>query len=332
MALAGSIADYASAVRVDARVGPFANHGMVTAAPAGIALVERGAATTYRWDDVASVRARRGGIEIVTAIEGERRVHRFSPMIDGVPEPSLVPTLARVLEDMRRSRFTFNGTAWLEHQNRTEHLRSEFADQDEPVVATVAAGVWLAIGLVLTLILPVALNAAEVRAVPPGAFVLRDRIGSLDPRTLMASFALAALATMGVLRLSLGPQAVVWARGAARGWKRGRRGARLVFLLFGRMLLGTSSAAIFALLALLTFWPNLAATVYLDPSGVRSAVLLPFISIDERWPGAAAVDAGSGVVIRFPNGRTLATAGRELGGGTSQQLIEYVRRWSGQPG
>jgi hypothetical protein len=229
---------------------------------------------------------------------------------------------------MRQGSFRFNGTSWLEHQNRLEHLRSEFTVQDEPVIATAAVGLWLAIGMVLALLIPIALNLAEVRSVPPGAFVLRDRIGALDPRTLVAAFALSALATMLVLRLALGAQAIVWIRGIARGWKGGGRLTRIGLLLFGRSLLGTSSAAVFALLALLTFWPNVAATVYLDASGVRNAVLLPFVSVDEKWTGATATPSGTGVVIRFPDGRMLSTVGRELGGGTVAQLLDYAERWS----
>ena len=344
MALAGSIAGYASAVRVDARLGVFSNPGSVTAAPAGIVLDERGRSHAFEWNEVRSVAVRRGRIELVTVAERERtartkdgpatrryvdqRVHRFVPAVDGVREPALVETFARVLDDMRQGTFRFNGTSWLEHQNRVEHLRTEFAAQDEPVIVTAAVGLWVAIGVVLALVIPLALNLAEVRAMPAGVFVLRDRIGAFDPRTLVAAFALSALATMAVLRFALGTQAVVWVRGIARGWKRGGHLRRTGLLLFGRSLLGTSSAAVFALLALLTFWPNVAATVYLDEGGVRNAVLLPFVSIDERWTGATAVPSGTGVLVRFPDGRMLSTVGRELGGGSVAQLLVYAERWS----
>lgn len=327
MALAGHIAGHRSAVRMEARLGPFANPGRVTLGPAGMTFVERKAIVAFQWSEIAAVRARRGAVEVRIA-GPHRRLIRFVPVVEGVREPTLIPSFVRVVEDMRASRFSFNGTSWHEHQNAIERLRPEFTDQDEPVIATAAVGLWLSLGVALVFLIPVALNVAEVRALPAGAFVLRDRIGPLDPRTLVSAFALSALAAMLVLRLALGHQALVWARGAARGWKHGARRTRLAFQLFARMLLGTSSAAVLALLALLTFWPNAAATVLIDANGVRNAVLLPFISIDERWAGGSVVPDDDGVLIRFPDGRAVGTAGRELGGGTPEQLLTLAQRWS----
>ncbi len=316
---------------MEARLGPFANPGRVTLAPAGMTFVERGAIVAYQWGEIAGVRARRGAVEVRIAGPHER-VIRFVPAVEGVREPTLIPSFVRVVEDMRASRFSFNGTSWHEYQNAIDRLRPEFTDQDEPVIATAAVGLWVSLGTALVFLIPVALNLAEVRALPAGAFVLRDRIGPLDPRTFVAAFALSALAAMLVLRLALGHQALVWARGAARGWKHGTPRTRVAFQLFTRMLLGTSAAAVLALLALLTFWPNAAATVLIDASGVRNAVLLPFVSIDERWTGASVVPDDGGVLIRFPDGRAVGTAGRELGGGTPEQLLTLAQRWSRPPG
>ncbi len=343
MALAGSIADYASAIRMDARLGPFANPATVTLAPAGLVFVERRRIAAYRWNELTSVRIRRGAIVVRTEAERERLVRTrsgtetrryvekttrsFVPVVEGVNEPALLATFSRVLEDMRASRFTFNGTSWHEHQNAIDRLRGEFTDQDDLVLPAAAVGLWVSVGLVLMFLVPVALNVAEIRAIPAGAFVLRDRIGPLDPRTLVVAFSVSTLVTMLVLRVALGHQALVWARGVARGWKRGGPLQRFAFRQFGRALLGTSAAAVFTLIALLTFWPNMAATVLVDRTGVRNQVLLPFISVDERWAGATVLPDGTGVLIRFADGRAVGTHGRELGGGTVEQLIELASAW-----
>ena len=276
MALVGSIAGHASAIRLDARLGPFANPGSITLAPDGVAVAERGTVHAYRWGEVEAVARRRGRIELrmraprertITTKDGaevrryvDTRVFRFVPVLDGVREPTLMPTLMAVLEDMAASRFTFNGTTWHEYQNAVERVRGQFAEQDEPVIAAAAAGMWIAVGLLFMFMLPIALNLAMVHPIAPGTFVLRDRIGPLDPRVIVAAFSLSALTTMGVLRVALGSQALVWARGVARGWKHGGVVSRATFQLVGRVLLATSTAATFTLLALLTFWPNVAAT------------------------------------------------------------------------
>ncbi len=87
-------------------------------------------------------------------------------------------------------------------------------------------------------------------------------------------------------------------------------------------------ASLIVLLAILSFWPNIAATVLVGPIGVHNEVLLPFISIDEPWSRATSiVRASGGVTISFADGRTASTVGHELGGGTENQLVEVTNQW-----
>jgi hypothetical protein len=342
-----SIDDYASAIRVDARVGVPARPARLTLAPAGLAVTLPKQSDAYQWSEVRAVNVRRGAIVVHTEAPRERAVKlrdggvRITPytekrmramrvVIDGVAEPSLVPAFARILEDMRTGKFSYNGTSWIEYQNAHDHLKTEFDHQDDAVLPAAAAGLWLAVGLLATTLIPVAVNAANARAVPAGAFAITDRLGALDPRSIIAGFALSALVAAVVLRLAMGGVWPLWARGAARGWARrdSRRLVRLGVRQLGRILLASSSSAVIVLLALLSFWPNVAATVLVGPGGVRNEVLLPFISLDERW--SAAVDVTrepAGVTIRFADGRAASTIGRELGGGNEVQLVELTAAW-----
>ena len=344
---ARSILEHASAVRVHARVGVPAKAAEVALAPAGLALLVGKKAEAYTWAEVRRVDVRRGAIVVQTEAERDRivtrkdrtevktytekRKHALRVSVDGVVEPALAMMLARVLEDMRTTKFSFRGTSWIEYQNALDHLRSTFNDQDDAVLPAAAIGLWLAVGLMSMFLVPVSLNGASRGAVPSGVFAISDPLGALDPRSVIAGFALAALVATAVLRLALGPSAAVWARGAARGWARQASGpaARFALRQMGRMLQAPSSAAVIFLLAVLAFWPNIAATVLVDQNRVRNEVLLPFISLDEPWQRVADItkEADGGVSIHFADGRMATTEGHELGGGTKSQFFDRTSAW-----
>jgi len=352
-ALMLAIANDRDAARSDAEFGVFGKPGHVVAGAQGIAFVHGRTAEAFSWDDVTSITERRRSVivraetirhAVVPTKNGGSEVKRsaekyefaFRLVLDDVVEPQLSTTFARVLDEMRTRAFSVHGTAWHEHQNALERIQGEFSDQDDQVLPIAAGGLLLAIGAMSTILVAGLVNAASARAVPAGAFAIGDRIGAADPRAIIAAFAFAALVTSYVLQLALGRHALVWARGAARGWhKTGARAPHFVVRQLGRALLARSSAAAIVLLALLTFWPNIAATVLVDQSGVRNEVLLPFISLDEPWRDAVEltrVDASSsadhpGVHIRFADGRDVATYRHELGGGTEGQFFEYAKRW-----
>ncbi|HKW79259.1 MAG TPA: hypothetical protein VJQ09_09150, partial [Candidatus Limnocylindria bacterium] len=303
-------------------------------------------ADPYRWSEVRSVSVRRGAILIKTEAPREKVVKKkgiaetqqyvekrttgLRIVVEGVDEPTLAPLFASVLEDMRGGKFSYRGTSWLEYQNGIDHLKGEFHYQDDEVMPLAAAGLWVAIGLMSIFLVPIAVNAATVRTVPAGAFAIWDPLGPFDPRSIIAGFALAAMAAVLVLRLALGKSSMVWARGAARGWARpdSRPLARLVARVMGRLTVETPTAAIVVLLSLLAFWPNTAATVIVDPTGVRNEVLLPIVSLEEKWRSTTSITKeGQGVTIRFIDGRIVGTQGHELGGGTQNQFFDLTNQW-----
>jgi hypothetical protein len=289
---------------------------------------------------VVSVKTEQLQQRVVTTKQGpevrrsmEKRTHRFRVLVDDVDEPALAGTFARVLQDFRAGTFTERGTTWHEHLNAVDRLQGEFADQDDHVLPIAALGLWVSVGLMSMFLVALLVNATAARGVPAGAFSLTHRVNAIDPRAIIAAFAFSALFTTIVLRLGIGPQAVVWLRGAARGWHQSRtRPRQLVVRTLGRILLGTSSSAAILLLALLAFWPNIAATVLVDKDGIRNEVLLPFISIDQPWRNVVEIReaaAQRGVLYRFADGREFSTDGLELGGGTPLQLFELSSRWRG---
>lgn len=351
-ALMLSLANDRDAARTDAELGVLGKPVHVIAGTAGVAFLHGRSASAYEWDDVLGVAVRHGSVVVRTESvrhavvptkhgtevrrTAETKSRSFRLVVDDVVEPGLSETFARVLEDLRTRRFSTHGTSWHEYQNAIERIQGEFADQDDRVLPIAAAGLWIALGLMGTFLVAAMMNSASARAIPAGAFALSTRIGPLDPRSLVAAFAFSAVVTTAVLRLALGRHALVWARGAARGWH--QTGARLwhpVIRQLGRLLLDSSSAAAILLLALLTFWPNIASTVLIDAQGVRNEVLLPFISIEEGWRDVvqiSRVDAADpadrpGVHIRFADGREVTTYGSDLGGGTEGQLFQLATRW-----
>jgi hypothetical protein len=344
---ARSILEHGSAVRIPARVGVPARAAEIALAPAGVAILRGNKAEAYTWSEVRRIDVRRGAVVVSTEAERERAVtrkdqtevksytekrnHALRVNVAGVDEPSLAVMLARVLEDMRTTKFSFRGTSWIEYQNALDQLRSSFHDQDDAVLPAAAVGLWLAVGLMSMFLVPVSLNGASLRSIPSGAFAISDPLGAFDPRSIIAGFALSALIATAVLRFALGPSSAVWARGAARGWARQSSGAAVQFVLrqMGRMLQAPSSAAVIFLLAVLAFWPNIAATVLVDQSRVRNEVLLPFISIDEPWQRVADItkEPDGNVSIHFADGRLATTVGHELGGGTKTQFADRANAW-----
>lgn len=323
------------AVRSDAREGVFARPVHLAASSMGLAIVGQRTAEVFRWREVRRIRLRRHSI-VIDAGTTRPVTRSLRLVVDDVEEPALSDTFSRVLQEMSGGMFRRDGSAWHEYQNAHDLLRPQFTDQDDHLLPVTAFGLWLAIGLVACVVIAVAVASAHARAIPPQTFTIGHRVTAIDPRNIAAAFAASALLTALSLRLALGPQAAVWMRGVARGWQeRGSRTWRAVIRLLARALLAQSSSAAVLLLALLAFWPNIAGTVLVNAQGVRHEVLLPFISVEERWTDTleiAGLDpdgAGSprAVLIRFRDGRAISTDGADLGGGTPAQLFEYATRW-----
>lgn len=349
-----SIINDQGAVRSDAHGGTFARPLHVVAAPAGLAFLTERSAEAYRWMDVREVTLRRhslvvrtestrerivptdgGGAEIRRTFEEKTRVFRL--VVDDVEEESLSALFARVLGEMKDGGFSYNGTAWHEYQNAIERLEHEFAYQDDHVLPAAAGGLWVALGLLATILVASALNVTSARAVPPDTFTLSHRVAPYDPRAIIAGFAISALLTGIVLRVGLGRQATVWIRGAARGWHHGSgRVRRTVIRSIGRVLLSASTASAVLLLALLAYWPSIASTVLIDEHGLHDEVLLPFVSLDHSWRDVMQIERvatssdpndRAGVLIRFIDGSTVTTVGNDLGGGTEGQLYQVALSW-----
>ena len=344
--LARSITEHPSAVRLDAQVGVPAKQMRISLAPAGIAFQRGKRVDAYAWSEVRSVKVRRGTVlvgteaarERVAQKKGattihpytERRTRGIRVVVDGLAESSIAAPFARVLEEMRGGTFSYQGTSWIAYVNSLDALRTDFEAHDDPSIPATAASLWLAVGLVAALVIPVGVNAATLRSVPAGSFALWDPLGALDPRGVIAAFAFSALIAGLGLRLALGRGAVIWGHGAARGWARPDSGRlkRLAVRQLARMVMAPASAAVIVLLALVTFWPNVAATVLVGPSGVRNTVLVPFVSVEEPWRSAVEITRqSSGTAIRFADGRVLSTAGHDLGGGTQQQFFDKTTEW-----
>lgn len=331
-ALMLAIASDRGAARTDAALGVFGIPLHVVAGAQGIAFTHGREAQAYRWEDVKQVGSRRRSVYV----QVPHKTLTFRLVIDDVVEPTLSVFFAKVLEELRTKQFSRSGTAWHEYQNAIERVEGEFSDQDDRVPQYAAGGLLVAIGAMSAILVAAMVNAASARAVPAGAFAIGDRIGWTDPRTLIAGFALSALISSWVFRFALGHEALVWARGVARGWHRSTsRVWHLAVRQLGRTFLATSSAAAIVLLATAAFWPTIAQTVLVDQSGVHNEVLLPFVSLDESWRNAVEVtrvDPQSpqdrpGVRIRFADGRAIETSSHMLGGGTETQLFDLAMSW-----
>jgi hypothetical protein len=344
--LARSIVEHPSAVPLEALVGVPAKSMRISLAPAGVAFRRGKQVDAYSWSEVRAVRVRRGTVLVKTEAARERVVRKkdsttvqpytekrtrgIRVVVDGVTESSIAAPLARVLEEMRSGTFSYQGTSWIAYVNSLDALHTDFDAHDDPSIPMTAASLWLAVGLMAALVIPVGVNAATLRSVPAGSFALWDPLGTLDPRGVIAAFAFSAMVAGLGLRLALGRAAVIWGHGAARGWARPDSGRlkRLAVRQLARMVMAPASAAVIVLLALVTYWPNVAATVLVSPSGVRNTVLVPFVSVEEPWRAAVEITRqANGTAIRFADGRVLTTVGHELGGGTQQQFFDLVTAW-----
>ena len=324
------------AVRSDAREGVWGKRVHVAAAPVGIAFVGEKITHAYPWEEVKSAQVRRGSV-VVKLTTGQMRTRVFRLVVDDVEEPGLSTTFARVIEEMRAGKFAFNGSAWFEHQNAHDRLRPDFTDQDDHTLPGVALGMWFALGLVGAVIVALALNLAQSRGIPAGHFAVSHRASALDPRVIIAAFALSSLLSSLILRVALGPQYSVWVRGVARGWQEtGNRAWRLIVRQLGRVLIATKSAAIVMLLALLAFWPNIATTALVGADGVHHDVVLPFIGLDENWTAVSDISiTGSStgdlrdrtVTIKFNDGRELVAPPDDIIGGTATQFFNLATQW-----
>jgi len=325
----------ANAARTDAHEGVWGKRVHVAAAAgAGIAFVGEKFTNSYSWDEIKSIKARRGSV-IVKVSTGKERTRSFRLVVDDVQEPALAPTFARVLEEMRAGTFAFNSSAWFEHQNLVDRMRADFTDQDDHMLPGVAVTLWIALGLVAAVIFELALNAGQARGVPAGSFSVGHRASLIDPRVLIAGFAASGMLTALILRFALGPQYNVWVRGVGRGWQEtGSRAWRLVVRQLGRILLATQSSAIVMLLALLAFWPNVASTAIVGPTGIQHEILLPFISLDEKWSGVKDITITDSAELRdrtvkftFKDGRELVAEPDDIGGGTPTQFYNVSTAW-----
>src|SRR5438094_139827 len=205
-----------------------------------------------------------------------RMTRRSRLVADEVEEPELSESCAGVLEGMRAGQFGRTGSAWHDYQNALEQLHRSFAQHDDQFLPSVALLLWVALGVLASIVVSVSVNLAQIHAIPPGTFSVWHRITLIDPRALAAAFAASSLFTTVVLHVGFGDGAFVWMRGAARGWHE-RVSAPLAFVTryVARALLARSSAAVVLLIALLTFWPNIAATQPVGARGGRNVVALP---------------------------------------------------------
>src|SRR4051812_10244070 len=164
----------ARAVRSDAREGVWGKRVHVAAAAAGIAFVGERSTNAFQWDEVRSIKVRRGSV-VVKTTTGRHRTRVFRLVVDDIEEPELSRSFARILEELRGGTFAFNGSAWFEHQNATDRMRPEFSDQDDHMLPGVAMCLWIVLGLVGAVMVAVALNGAQARAVPAGSFSVGHR-------------------------------------------------------------------------------------------------------------------------------------------------------------
>jgi hypothetical protein len=334
-ALALTIVNDAVAARSDAREGVFGHRMHVAASVSGIAFLTDRTTRAYGWSEIERIDVQHRSVVVRTS-GPNAATRRFRLVVDEVEEPALSETFASVLEDMRVGSFGRNGTAWIEYQNALETLHRAFAQHDDQFLPSVSMLLWIALGVLASIVVAATVNLAQVHAVPVGMFAIWHRITLLDPRAIIAAFAASSLFTTVVLHVGFGDGALVWMRGAARGWmEKGPAAWRFAVRQLARTLLARSSSAVVLLIALLTFWPNIAATELVGPDGLRNAVLLPFISLDERWRDVVEISQiasttpgeRASVLIRFADGRVMLATPDDLGGGTTGQFFARAQVW-----
>jgi hypothetical protein len=349
--LFAAIAKHPVAIRQDVRTGMI-GRARIDLAPIGVAFVTRRGGTAYAWSEVKEIVARRGAIVIKTEAQREKTVktkegpttkpyvekktRTLRVALDGAVEPAIALEFSRILDDMRNATFSYQSTSWLEWQNALERLRDDFHQHDDPFIPSVAGALWLLLGIAGLFIVPEIVNLASDIRPPAGAFAIQPRYDALDPRTIAIAFALSALLSRLVLRLGLGTQAVVWARGTLRGWhSKGARPLRFLAQQLARVLLGNSVAAALVLVGLAAFGPTIGTTLIVDRSGIRETAPLPYIGLERTWSDVSAIEKTEsrerlerfGVTIRFADGRSVTTVGHDLSGGTDGQLYDRANAW-----
>lgn len=352
--LMATIQKHPAAIRMDVRFGLF-GRARLELTPIGFALVGPRTGTAYTWSEVKDLQARRGVLLVKTEADRERVVktkenttvesyvekltRSLMVSIDGASEPGLAQYVAKVMQDMRAQTFNYHATSWLEYENALEHVRSEFAEHDDPFVPAVAGALFVFSFFAGLFIMPEIVNlASDIR--PPagsGAFVIQPRYSWLDLRSFVMAVGLSALVTRLVLRLGLGASALAWARGSVRGWhSSGPRALRIASRELARLLLGTTVAAGALFFGFAAFAPTVASTLVIDSAGLRDVVPLPFVGVDKKWTDVVDVQKsegpgrleGFGVTIFFSGGRWVTTIDHDLAGGTDGQLLKSAKSWA----
>jgi hypothetical protein len=349
--LMNAIGKQAGVIKRDVQFG-LVGRARLELAPNGFALVGLRTGTAYLWSEVTDIQARGGKLEITTDAPRERVVRTkesttIKPYvekltralvvsIDGATEPEFSPYIARVMQDMKAQTFNYHATSWLEYENALERLRTDFAEHDDQFVPAVAGALFAFTFLAGLAIVPEVIKIASDIRPALGAFVIKPHFSWFDLRSAVTAVGLSALVTRLVLRLGLGPAALSWARGTARGWQTGGpRPLRLATRGFARLLLNTAAAALALVLGLLAFTPTVVSSLVVDSNGLREIVPLPIVGIDKKWSEVSDVQKskgpgrleGFGVTVIFSDGRFVTTIDHDLLGGSDGVLLQKATSW-----
>ena len=286
------------------------------------------------WTDVREIKSRRGRVVVRT----KGRPVAFGIPVEGVAEPTLSGPLARVVKEASGGSLDLAGSSFLELQNATDSLRDHFHDEDDPLVPTVVALVFVLAGLTFTAILPDALGIATRGAIAPGAFLLDYPLSGFDPRVLAAAFAAGAMLAAGIVRVAMGKAATAWARGTLRGWhEAGRRPVVLGRRALASIVLNPAIAAAVLLAGIVLTLPSLRVQTVIDQSGFHITTPIPFFDDNRSWSSVTdvtVVDAptsqhfeGIAVVFSFKDKGPLSTLDGRLRGGSDRQLVTSAEKW-----
>jgi hypothetical protein len=286
------------------------------------------------WTDVRDIKSRRGRVVVRT----KGRPVAFGIPVEGVAEPTLAGPLARVVKEASGGSLDLAGSSFLELQNATDSLRDHFHDEDDPLVPTVVALVFVLAGLTFTAILPDALGIATRGAIAPGSYLLDYPLSGFDPRVLAAAFAAGAMLAAGIVRVAMGKAATGWARGTLRGWhEAGRRPVVLARRALASIVLNPAIAAAVLLAGVVLTLPSLRVQTVIDESGFHVTTPLPFFDDNRSWSSVTevkVVDAptsqhfeGVAVVFSFKDKGPLSTLDGRLRGGSDRQLVTSAEKW-----
>jgi hypothetical protein len=291
------------------------------------------------WTDVRDIKPRRGRVVVRT----KGRPVAFGIPVEGVAEPTLAGPLARVVKEASGGSLDLAGSAFLELQNATDSLRDRFHDEDDPLVPTVVALVFVLAGLTFTAILPDALGIATRGPIAPGSYLLDYPLSGFDPRVLAAAFAAGAMLAAGIVRVAMGKAATAWARGTLRGWhEAGRRPVVLARRALASIVLNPALAAAVLLAGVVLTLPSLRVQTVIDQSGFHITTPLPFFDDNRAWSSVTdvtVVDAptsqhfeGVAVVFTFKDKGPLSTLDGRLRGGSDRQLVTSAEKWRAEDG